>query len=34
VFGGTMGTAAAAEADKHQLSLFDGTSSAIQEHLA
>jgi len=29
-----MGTAAAAEADKHQLSLFGDSSTAIQEHLA
>jgi len=29
-----MGTAAAAEADKHQLGLFSGTSSAMQDHLA
>jgi len=34
VFGGTLGTAAAKEAEKHQLSFFDGTSTAMNEYKA
>ena len=34
VFGGTLGTAAAKEADKHKLGLFSGESSAMQDHQA
>jgi hypothetical protein len=30
-FGGTMGTAAAAEQERHRLGLFSGTSAAMQE---
>ena len=34
VFGGTIGTAAAKEHDKHQLGLFDGNSTAMNEYKA
>uniref|UniRef100_A0A7S3FVZ5 Uncharacterized protein n=1 Tax=Strombidium rassoulzadegani TaxID=1082188 RepID=A0A7S3FVZ5_9SPIT len=34
VFGGTMGTAAAAEADKYKIGLLSGTSTAMMEHEA
>lgn len=34
VFGGTLGTAAAAEADRHNIGFFSGVSTAMMEHQA
>jgi len=34
IFGGTLGTAAAKEADRHKISLFSGKSTAMIEHAA